>query len=326
MKKVLITGSTGCIGSATVRYLLKQGVERVYGYNRSVPEEGLPEGFVVLQGDLADTRRLREVLREIQPDRIIHLAALQTPDCQANPFLGMEVNLVSTANLFRAVADEVKGLERFVFTSSAAVHGPRDRHPEGLVGQDALFSPPNLYGYWKTAGEGMAEAFHMETRVPTVSLRLATTYGPGRDRGLTSAPTTAMKACVLGLDYQIPYRGREHYHFVDDVGAGFGEAVIAPFQGCEAFHLTGRTIEISKFCESIKQTALQIGISSPGEPSVEPNAKTMPFTCDLDHGPTLETFPKMTLTPIAEGIRHSLEFYQKQVAGGELSASDVSGS
>ena len=323
MNKILVTGSTGCIGKATVDYLISQGIERVYGYNRSTPSGSLPEGFQVVQGDISDTNRLRDVLRKIQPDVIIHLAALQTPDCQANPFLGMDINLVSTAHIFRAVAEEVKDLKRFVFASSAAVHGPRDLHPAGLVGPNALFAPPNLYGFWKTAGEGIAQAFHMETQVPTVSLRLATTYGPGRDRGLTSAPTTAMKACALGLDYKIPYQGREHYHYVKDVGAGFGEAAIAPFMGYDAFHLPGRTIEITKFCENIKQIALEMGIENPGIPTVLDGSPTMPFTCDLDHLPTTSAFPKMKLTNVEDGIRHSLEFYISEINHGLLSRDDI---
>lgn len=318
MKRILVTGSTGCIGSATVQYLLNQGVERVYGYNRTAPKMKFSDRFEHLSGDIKDINRIRDVLREIQPHIIIHLAALQTPDCQSSPFLGMDVNLVSTANLFKVVAEESKVIERFVFASSAAVHGPRSCHPEGLVSSDALFSPPNLYGFWKLAGEGMAQAFHMETEIPTVSLRLGTTYGPGRDRGLTSAPTTAMKACVLGIDYEIPYRGREHYHFVEDVGAGFAESAISPFEGYGAFHLTGQTIMITEFCETIHNIAMRIGIENPGKPEVKTDAPLMPFTFDLDHHPTLQSFPRMTLTPIKKGIQKTIEFFQEQVVSGEL--------
>lgn len=318
MKRIFITGSTGCIGTSTVNYLLSQGVERVYGFNRSAPQHPVQDRFEVLVGDITDSNSLREALRSVQPDRIIHLAALQTPDCQASPFFGMNVNLVATANLLQIVAEECKGLERFVFASSAAVHGPRGLHPEGSVGPNALYAPPNLYGYWKTAGEGMAQAFQMETGIPTVSLRLATTYGPGRDRGLTSAPTSAMKACVLGFDYQIPYQGREHYHYVDDVGCGFAEAAVSPFQGYDAFHLPGTTIEITEFCKHIENKASHMGIENHGSVSVMPGASVMPFTCDLDHGPTLLQFPRMSLTPVENGILKSLELFSTQLIDGSL--------
>jgi nucleoside-diphosphate-sugar epimerase len=306
MKRILVTGSTGCIGSATVKYLLDKGTERVYGLSRSDYNGVLPVGYEHISCDISDRLRIHEILNEVQPDGIIHLAGFQTPECQANPLFGMDVNLVATANLFKTASKVCNKLERFVFASSVAVHGPRSIHPDGPIGPDAFYSPPNLYGFWKTAGEGMAQAFHLETGISTVSLRLATTYGPGRDRGLTSAPTTAMKECVLGHDYRIPYNGREHYHFVDDVGAGFAESAIYPFEGYGAFHLTGKTIEISEFCKMVKQTAEQIGIKNPGTPTVDTAAVAMPFASDLDHRLTLENFPNMPLTSISSGILNSM--------------------
>ena len=322
MKRILVTGSTGCIGTATVKYLLDKGIERVYGLSRSAYGEDLPEGYEHISGDITDPCRIHEILNEVQPNGIIHLAAFQTPDCQANPLVGMDVNLVATANLFKAVAKDCKNLERFVFASSVAVHGPRSKHPDSPIGPDAFYYPPNLYGFWKIAGEGIAQAFHLETGISTVSLRLATTYGPGRDRGLTSAPTTAMKACVMGIDYEIPYSGREHYHFVDDVGAGFAESAIAPFDGYGAFHLTGKTIEISEFCKTVKLTAETIGIENPGTPTVNSTVPGMPFASDLDHGSTLMKFPNMPLTSLSSGILKSMNIFKIQALNGSLSNLD----
>jgi UDP-glucose 4-epimerase len=323
MKRILVTGSTGCIGTSTVKFLLDKGIERVYGLSRSDYIGDSPVGYEHISGDITDRLRIHEILNEVQPDGIIHLAGFQTPECQANPLLGMDVNLVATANLFKAVAEDCRELERLVFASSAAVHGPRSMHPDGQIAPDAFYYPPNLYGFWKTAGEGMAQAFHLETGISTVSLRLATTYGPGRDRGLTSAPTTAMKACVMGIDYEIPYSGREHYHFVDDVGAGFAQSAIYPFEGYGAFHLTGKTIEISEFCKMVKQAADQIGIEKPGNPTVKSSAPAMPFASDLDHGPTLMKFPDMPLTSLSSGINQSMNLFKSEALNGSISVMNL---
>ena len=323
MKRILVTGSTGCIGTSTVKYLLDKGIESVYGLSRSDYIGDSPVGYEHITGDITDRLRVHEILNEVQPNGIVHLAGFQTPECQANPLLGMDVNLVATANLFKAVAEDCKELERFVFASSAAVHGPRSIHPNGKIGPDGFYYPPNLYGFWKTAGEGMAQAFHIETGISTVSLRLATTYGPGRDRGLTSAPTTAMKACVMGIDYEIPYSGREHYHFVDDVGAGFAQSTIYPFEGYDAFHLTGKTIEISEFCKMVKQAADKIGIEKPGNPTVKSSAPAMPFASDLDHGPTLMKFPDMPLTSLSSGINQSMNLFKSEALNGSISVMNL---
>ena len=103
----------------------------------------------------------------------------------------------------------------------------------------------------------MAQAFHQACGTPTVSLRLATTYGPGRDRGFTAAMTSAMKSLVNGESFQIPYRGKEHYHFSFDVGAGFARAAIDPFDGYGVFNLLGETSSIDDFVELIQETIAQ---------------------------------------------------------------------
>ena len=64
-------------------------------------------------------------------------------------------------------------------------------------------APPNHYGIWKLAGEHLARFFYDNTKVPTVSaLRINTTYGKGRDKGKTSAPTNALKGNCYGMQFQ----------------------------------------------------------------------------------------------------------------------------
>ena len=313
MDRILVTGSTGCIGMAVIRYLAQKTEGKILGYSRNAPEEPPAGNFLFVEGDITDHSRFREILRSMKPHRIIHLAGLQTPDCQANPFLGMEVNMVATAKMLQAVAEELPDLKRMVFASSVAVHGPRAAHPEAMLGLDASFCPTSLYAFWKIAGEGAAQAFHMETRIPTVSLRLATTYGPGRDRGMTSAPTTALKAVVMGKDFKIPYSGKEHYHYVDDVGAGFAEAAVAPFDGYGAFHLPGLTYPIQEYCDTVNQTAESLpALDSPGKTAIKEGAPVVPFSSDLDHGVTLDVFPRMPLTSLRDGIQKSLECFATQ--------------
>ena len=315
---VFITGSTGCIGIATLTYLLDHGVDRVVGYNRSINWERIDaryrERVKLLKGDITDGARLRAAILETRPAQIIHLAAFQTPDCQAHPFEGMQVNVEGTMNLFRAAAELKEKLQRVVFASSAAVYGPRTLYPAPTVDTEAPLRPSNLYGYWKVAGEGVAQAFHRETGIPTVSLRLATTYGPGRDKGLTSAPTTAIKSVVRGVPFHMPYQGRENYHYVADVGAGFAQAATEPFEGCRAFNLRGRTITVNDFLEFLQQIAVCEGIEIKADLGIAPDATTMPFACDLDDRATLDVFPRMPLTDIPEGIRKSLEHFMQMAA------------
>jgi nucleoside-diphosphate-sugar epimerase len=224
---------------------------------------------------------------------------------------GLEVNLLGTAYLFQACEELEVPMERFVFASSSAVNGPRSLYgPEGVRPEDP-YQPFNLYGYWKVAGEGMAQAFHQASGTATVSLRLATTYGPGRDRGFTAAMTSAMKAVAKGEAFQIPYRGKEHYHFSHDVGAGFARAVIDPFDGYGTFNLLGETRPVDDFLGVLREQAVALGMDAGGV-SYSKDAEGTPFVYELNDEATRKAFPKMPKTSLEDGVRQSLQFFSNQ--------------
>ncbi len=325
MTRVLVTGSTGCIGSAAVDWLLADGAEEVIGLNRNLPAaEPADSRLRFRAADVSDEESLRAVLRETQPTHVLHLAALQTPDCRDYPMRGLEVNLVGTANLFKACAEELKTpLQRFVFASSGAVYGPRSLYgAEGVLSEDP-YQPFNLYGYWKIAGEGMAQAFHQATGTATVSLRLATTYGPGRDRGYTAAGTRALKATALEAPFEVPYRGHEHYHFSRDVGAGFGCALLRPFQGYGAYNLRGTSRRIEEFLDLVREAAEARGLGGRFQVTVSPEAEETPFVYELNDDATLAAFPDMPLTDLSRGVSESLDYFLQAAEKGELTPADL---
>ena len=308
--RVLVTGSTGCIGSHAVRILLDEGA-KVFGFNRSVPEDQPSENYTHLTGDLSDSESVSQALKQVQPTRVLHLGALQTPDCRDYPMRGLEVNLLGTAYLFQACEKLETPLDRFVFASSSAVNGPRSLYgPEGVRPEDP-YQPFNLYGYWKVAGEGMAQAFHQASGTDTVSLRLATTYGPGRDRGFTAAMTSAMKAVAKGEAFQIPYRGKEHYHFSHDVGAGFARAVLDPFDGYGIYNLLGETRPVDDFLGVLREQAVALGMDAGGV-SYSKDAEGTPFVYELNDEATRKAFPRMPKTSLEDGVRQSLQFFSNQ--------------
>ena len=307
-KRVFVTGSTGCIGHHAVGILLNEGC-KVFGFSRKPPED-LSSEYQHLEGDLSDEDSIFSALRKSSPTHILHLGALQTPDCRDFPLKGMEVNVLGTAHLFKACLELDLSLERFVFASSSAVNGPRSLYgPEGVRTEDP-YQPFNLYGYWKIAGEGMAQAFHQESQVPTASLRLATTYGPGRDRGFTAAMTSAIKAVAKGEPYEIPYRGKENYHFSYDVGEGFARATLDPFSGYGVFNLLGETREVDEFTSLLSEEAEAVGLQKISLQYAN-GAKETPFIYDLNWESTLLRFPKMPRTELRQGIRISLNYFLK---------------
>ena len=251
--RILVTGSTGCIGTHAVNVLLEEGECEVFGFNRSEPEgEQSREGYHFFMGDLADPQSIERAVREIEPTHVIHLGALQTPDCRDFPIKGMEINVLGTAHLFQACTQLKRPLDRFVFASSSAVNGARSLYGADGVRPEDPYHPFNLYGYWKVAGEGMAQAFHQATGVSTVSLRLATTYGPGRDRGFTAAMTSAIKAIVQG---ELPHQGN------GDQCTGHSSSIPSLY----SVEKTTRSVCICKFkCGQWSPFSLWGGWSTPG--------------------------------------------------------------
>lgn len=326
MTTVFVTGPTGCIGAATIAALLDEGADRVIGLCRNQDWSRIDPKYrdrvTLIEGNITNLDRLQRALEEHRPQRIVHLAAFQTPECQAKPLAGMDVNVGGTMNLFRAAAALKGDLVRVVFASSAAVYGPRTLYASPTVPAAAPYLPPNLYGYWKTAGEGMAQAFQRETGISTVCLRLATTYGPGRDKGLTSAPTTAIKSVALGRPYRMPYQGREHYHYVADVGGGFAQAALEPFAEYGVFNLPGQTVEVRHFLEVLAQDAAEQGVLDV-DLDIDSQAKPVPFVCDLDDRATCAAFPRLPRTPLSAGIAASLQRFRQLASAGQLTVSDL---
>ena len=335
MHKIFITGGTGCIGSVTIYKLLQSTeVEKIVIATRSnntaplklwLGEDLDPRlEFVTL--DVSNYSEIERVLHEVNPTHIIHLGAYQSPDCSRDHIGGMEINTGGTMALFDA-AEKLQNLKRFVFASSAAVYGMRSMYPQEIIPEDVLLAPPNHYGIWKLTGEHLARFFYDNTKVPTVCLRLNTTYGKGRDKGKTSAPTNALKAIALGavkgevVPFEMPYQGRENYHFVEDVGAQFAAVTMQAFYGFGPFNIQGETIPIKSFLELAVQEAKELGMGDFASLSIVKNALPNLFVCDLDHTKIASTFSNLPNTGISEGIRKSLLEFKSMAESGTLAYS-----
>ncbi|MEM7379722.1 MAG: SDR family oxidoreductase [Bacteroidota bacterium] len=320
MHTILITGGTGCIGAVTIYKLLQSDeVKRIVVASRSSNKdplklwmgENLDPRIEFVQLDVSDYDAIERVVLEVNPSHIIHLGAFQSPDCSARHIQGMEINTGGTMVLFDT-AEKLKGLKKFVFASSAAVYGKRSMYPEKSVHENMRLAPPNHYGIWKLAGEHLARLFYENTGIPTVCLRLNTTYGKGRDKGKTSAPTNALKAIAVGhvsgelIPFEMPYQGRENYHFVEDVGAHFASCTLQPYEGYGCFNIKGETITVASFLDIVRNEAEKLGMGNAVDISIATDAEPNLFVSDLDHQKIHSSFQDLPLTSINEGVRNSL--------------------
>src|SRR6266581_3560844 len=241
---VLLTGGYGCIGSWIARNLLARG-DRVWSYDLKQDHKRLkqilPEDKVkqisFVQGDVTDLATLRQALELHRITHGVHLAGLQVPTCRADPLLGAKVNVLGTLAVFEAVRALGEQIKRLVYTSSAAVFGPPEIYPAGRIADDVPLVPSTHYGVFKCCNEGNARIYFQDHGISSIGLRPWTVYGVGRDLGMTSEPTKAIKAVLLGRPYHINFGGWSDFQYVDDVARAFIASIERPFTGAKSFNL-----------------------------------------------------------------------------------------
>jgi UDP-glucose 4-epimerase len=321
---VLITGGYGCIGSETAKWLLRHTTANVIICSRHVSEQRTERVFhdvnrsrlKAIAVDIRHQAELAAILRNESITHVAHLAAMQTPECNAHRDLGLQTNLAATQYLIEAMKEASTPIQRFLFASSIAVYGPRPMYPVGRVPMLADPHPVNVYGVWKLASEHIARLFHQETGIPTVCLRPGVLYGPGRDIGLTSSPTTAMKCIALGIPYEVTFRTQQDYLYAADAGTAFAHTLIDPFDGYGVFTMPSHTANTDQMVEWMRVAANDLGIGSQFHITI--GSGEAPFICELDFEPFSRAFPGVPNTPLQLGVRESLSVFLQHAQRGWL--------
>jgi nucleoside-diphosphate-sugar epimerase len=324
--RVLLTGGYGCIGSWIVRNLL-DCEHQVWIYDLKedprrlrllLPEARLRRvGF--LAGDVTDLANLRRELEQQRISHVIHLAGLQVPVCRADPLLGAKVNVLGTLAVFEAVRHAQGQVERLVYASSAAVFGPPDRYPAGSLADDIPLTPTTHYGVFKCCNEGNARVYFQDHGLSSIGLRPWTVYGVGRDFGMTSEPTKAIKALALARPYHISYGGRQDLQYVDDVAQVFVRCLEAPYRGARSYNLRGDVVDLPAFHQAL------CAVEPAAARLITFGERQIPIAYDLDDSALQRDLGPMPHTPLAEGIRRTLDHFRRLHAEGRLDTADLEG-
>ena len=308
---VLVTGGSGFVGTWVIRSLLQRGIAVVafdafLNWERWQKLLGANAGNVPLvTGSILDRALLKSTFEKYHVTRVIHLAALLTPACQEDPFLGCEVNVLGTVALFeQAIASGVQGLS---YASSLAVFGPEaDAATTQVTGQTSSASnrPPSFYGAYKRAAELIAEQYWMQRQLRSVGIRPHVVYGPERDQGLTAGPSLAARAAAMGQSFQINYRGFVGYDYVEDVAEAFIRTALETPPGSVVVDLPSAyaTVEeiVQELVRQVPAAATTISISGPEIPRNDSPREHL----------ISEILPDWKATTIADGLRRTIRFYQ----------------
>jgi nucleoside-diphosphate-sugar epimerase len=324
--RVLLTGGYGCIGSWIARNLIRRG-ERVWVYDlkedltrmRQVMDEPEYRQVEFVPGDVTDLPALRGALERHGISHLVHLAGLQVPVCRADPVLGARVNVIGTLVVFEAVRQLRGQVGRLVYASSAAVFGAPAADAPGPLGDDGPLRPTTHYGVFKCCNEGNARVYYQDHGLSSVGLRPWTVYGVGRDFGMTSEPTRAIKAVALGRPYHISYGGVQDLQFADDVANAFIRALEAPAAGAKAYNLRGDVADLPTFCRTLAAVAPEAArLVTHGDTQ-------LPIAYNLSDDQFQRDLGPLPKTSLREGIRQTLERFRQLLAEGRLDTSDLAG-
>jgi nucleoside-diphosphate-sugar epimerase len=323
---VLITGGYGCIGSWIVRNLLARG-DQAWIYDlkedtrrmRQVMTDAQVRRVPFVAGDVTDLDGLKKAIRAHAITHVVHLAGLQVPTCRANPVLGAKVNVLGTLAVFEAVREARPQVERLVYASSAAVFGPPEQYGPGSLADEVPLAPTTHYGYFKICNEGNARVYFQDHGLSSIGLRPWTVYGVGRDFGMTSEPTKAIKCLALGRPYHISYGGWQDLQFVDDVARIFLRCLEAPFSGAKSYNLRGHVVDLASFHRDL------CAVDPAAARLITFGERQIAIAYDLDAAALERDLGPMPRTPLTEGIRQTLEHFQQLQAEGRLDTADIDG-
>jgi nucleoside-diphosphate-sugar epimerase len=322
--RVLLTGGYGCIGCWIVRELLARG-DRAFVYDlredltrlRLILNEDQLGQATYVPGDVTDGAAVTAALDAHGITHVVHLAGLQVPACRANPLLGAQVNVLGTLAVFEAVRERRDRVERLVYASSAAVYGPPEDYPPGPLADDAKLAPATHYGHFKCCNEGNAAVYFRDHGLSSVGLRPWTVYGVGRDQGMTSEPTKAIKALALGRPYHISYGGMQDLQYVEDVAGAFVRCLEAPYTGAKAYNLRGAVVGLPTFHRALcAADARAAELITFGE-------RQIAIAYDLSDAALRRDLGEMPQTPLEEGVRRTLERFRRLRAEGRLDGADL---
>jgi len=201
MKKILITGGAGFIGSAVVRHIIHNTDDYVMNIDKltyagnleSLGEAASNERYAFEQVDIRNRSELDRIFSDFQPDAVMHLAAESHVDRSIDgPAAFIETNIVGTYTLLEAsreywnsLCDSAKSTFRFHHISTDEVYGDLI-HPDDVTEDSVLplflettsYEPSSPYSASKAASDHLVRAWLKTYGLPTIVTNCSNNYGP----------------------------------------------------------------------------------------------------------------------------------------------------
>jgi len=241
LRKILVTGCAGFIGSHVCEYLLKNnyyvlGIDNLNNYyDINIKFKNLDilrkyPNFTFKKEDICDTK----IISEWKPNKIIHLASMAGVRYSIqNPTLYEKINIGGFINIME---ESVKNnVSRVVYASSSSVYGLNKKLPFSETDRIETCNSP--YACSKMAMEIFAKTYYQLYKIPNIGLRFFTVYGPrGRPDMAPYKFLTAIKNEEEFTKYGDGTSSRD-YTYVGDIVSGIISALETPDLKCEIYNL-----------------------------------------------------------------------------------------
>jgi len=312
VKRVLVTGGAGFIGSHLCERLQKEGWEVTCldnfddFYPPVLKRENLKallssDRFRLIEGDIRDEPFLERIFKEGEFDLVVHLAARAgvRPSIR-QPLLYEEVNVRGTLNLLEACRRH--GVRKFIFASSSSVYGKNPKVP--FAEDDPLTSIISPYAATKRAGEILCYTYHHLYGLDVFCLRFFTVYGPRQRPEMAIHKFTRL----IHEGRAVPVYGdgssRRDYTYIDDCIDGVMRA-IERVRGYEVVNIgEARTVPLMELVRLIERA---LGKEAFVE-HLPPQPGDVPITyADVTKARKLLGYEPHT--PIEEGIRRFVQWF-----------------
>ena len=344
MKKILVTGSAGFIGSNLVLRLL-EGKEpvKIVGldnlnnyYDPSLKEYRLgvieakaaehPEhAYEFVKGDLADKALIDELFAKNQFDIVVNLAAQAGVRYSIeNPDAYIQSNVIGFYNILEACRRNP--VEHLVYASSSSVYGGNKKVPFAV--EDRVDNPVSLYAATKKSNELFAHCYSKLYDIPTTGLRFFTVYGPAGRPDMAYFGFT--NKLLKGETIQIFNYGncRRDFTYVDDIVEGIVRVMAKaperrkgedglPIPPYAVYNIGGGQPEnLLDFVQTLQEELVRAGVLPQDfdfdahkklvamQPGDVPTTYADASALERDFGFT----PKITLR---EGLRHFAQWYKE---------------
>ena len=308
MKKVLITGASGFIGSHTVESALDRGYSvRVFLRYNSTGYVGnlrfLGKKLKEIEIFWGDIRDYTSVLRAVKGvDYVIHLAAqISVPYSFQNPIDFAMNNVVGTTNILKASVE--CGISKFVYTSTSEIFGGSDEP----LNEDSLRVPKSPYSASKVGADAMVKSFFYTYDLNTLILRPFNTFGPRQ----------SIRALIPWIIYQGlrsekvklgNLEPKRDFTYVKDTVEGILLAIEKETEGGDEINLgTGRSFSVMEVVEVVSKV-LGKNLKVEVEEKLKRPKKAEVFNLIADNSKAKRVLGWEPKWSFEEGVRETVEY------------------